>query len=364
MKIEGNICSEMRGSIYSGTKGSTYFGERGSITIGTRGSISSAIPANGLAGPDKCCTNGFCTNLVIGQAPIAGNSYLWVGNTNCLNNTTTSQPTFNTNLCNPAEFFPHMKVLQVTTGTCSSYDTVWIYSSNPIYNSVTLDSTSTLCDMFLTVNGSNFNKVQWQWTIPGTSTTKTVFGTKITFPRYTSNVQVTVTLINPCGNVANTITVPKRRGFNNFNNLVLIFPNALNTNSPISKNRKLLIFEFGLSEGASNAYMGAHSAKIDFMNSHGEINLGKNWYSPTGFNNGDIYWDGKLSGQNIPQGVYHWMITLENCEFEAESFKYRAAAWQQVNYKRYFFGLIQTQQFRIIEWTADAEMWHEVTVLH
>lgn len=45
MKIEGNICSEMRGSIYSGTKGSTYFGERGSITIGTRGSISSAIPA-------------------------------------------------------------------------------------------------------------------------------------------------------------------------------------------------------------------------------------------------------------------------------------------------------------------------------
>ncbi len=279
--------------------------------------ISISCPQKGAAGADKCCTNGVC-NIQIGKPNVSGSTYLWQPN-NCLSSSSVSNPYFNSSNCNLTFTYPVRYVLQITDQFgCTGYDTMYIYSQPPTITSITVDSSQNLCDLFLTVSGSNYTSTKWQWMQPQPAINLTANGETILFPRYNTGRVVTATLTNACGATSNQISLNARKTYQSLTGLRLIFPNALNMNSPVPENRLLRIYEYGVNTGVANSYFGATDAKLEVLINWGQvIEVWK--YSNQHFNNGQLTWDGYLNWDTNPhsdalfQGEWDWRISFKNC---------------------------------------------------
>lgn len=327
IKSTGFTCGKFRIKLAGNNECSSWTEKVKIITI--------VCPANDLAGPEKCCPNSSC-NILLGKTAIPGVTYEWLPN-NCLFYTNTiARPSFIPNMCGYINY-PVMYVLKVTDqNNCFSYDTTYIYNSVPNIQSIIQDS-SNGCDLNLHFLGQNFASVEWSWKAPGSNFTIKETGKSITFPSYTEDVIVTFKLKNACGTVFQNFTVKKRSSKSSYNNLKLIFPSIMNLNSTVEENRLLRITEFGFNFGTPNAYWGATDAKLEILNSNGGIV--KVWeYNNTSFDNGQLYWDGKVNGVNLPQGVYQWRISLKNtCN---NKWNYNFMVWRNYEcrkYKRYWF---------------------------
>jgi hypothetical protein len=174
---------------------------------------------------------------------------------------------------------------------------------------------------------------------------------------------VLVRLTNACGSVDSTFTVYKRRLYLNLKNLQIIHPNVLNINSPIDKNRKLTIYEWGVNEGSSLAYYGATDAKLDILNRWGGIH--KAWeYTNQTFINGQLQWNGYIDGKAYPQESLHWRLSLKNCrnrnwEDNFDSYKdyvcheykwkWNGSGWSKVCVRgTYAFEKLQWHPFQVL----------------
>lgn len=91
---------------------------------------------------------------------------------------------------------------------------------------------------------------------------------------------------------------------------------AMNLNSAYAINRKITIYDGTKDFGDPLAY-NATAYKLLIFNRWGELIRTVEDCNPSGFNNGDIFWDGKVdNGNYVPTGVYVSQLYLKNCSHE------------------------------------------------
>jgi hypothetical protein len=99
----------------------------------------------------------------------------------------------------------------------------------------------------------------------------------------------------------------------------LIFPNSFTPNGDGS-NDIFKIFQFGIAAGDRPAYNATGYRLSVFDGFGGEHVVAEHENEGCqSLYNGQIQWDGSISGNIVQEGVYTWLLTLKNCEHDWSS---------------------------------------------
>ena len=267
-------------------------------------------PALGKAGIDKCCPSGVC-NIQIGTSNVAGNTYQWAP-TNCLSNSTISNPFFNTSICTGSITFPLTYSLTVTDAySCIHQDEVVIYNTAPTLTAILQSGSG--CERFLSFVGSNYANITWSWTDPNTWEIITEKNAVLQVPNYGSDVTFYLALSNPCGTVNSSVTITGTQNLKSLKTLKIGGTEAVVSRVPIFG-----IQDMDLPFGAPNAYAEATDIILEIWDSYGGIWIVYEHHGST-VTNGSIQWNCKLTTPwnstptYIPNGEYTWRLSLKNC---------------------------------------------------
>ncbi|HVG08752.1 MAG TPA: gliding motility-associated C-terminal domain-containing protein [Thermoanaerobaculia bacterium] len=208
--------------------------------------------------------------------------------------------------------------LQVTDrfSGCSSTDdvTVNVFCKQPQVSLAVGPTSCCSASRTITANVTDASSVHW---LPGGETTNQITVAPTSTTTYTAIAK------NSCFSSSASVTVqPKVPLTGKFP--TLIHPASFTPNGD-GKNEVFTIYHFGVAEGHAPAYnatryeLNVFSRNETFVVAKGE--------SCDGFPNGAIQWDGRINGRVVPEGVYSWMLFLENCDQASWTQKHRKARY-------------------------------------
>ena len=243
------------------------------------------------AGPDRCC-NGPTGAVQLGAAPSPGVTSQWSPSAG-LTNATVSNPLFlpYAGFTQPATY----TVTNTDAAGCQASDSMQLFCGRP---TVSLSCGGEVCRPALTARPVNAQNLTWS--------------TGATTPEITvnSNGSYAAAVANACGSTDLATTVDSI-AVGDFPTLIL--PSAFTPNGD-GNNDVFKIFHLGKAEGEKPAYNATGYALYVFDRWGGEHLVAREELQGCqSLWNGQIGWDGNLSGSPQPSGVYSWRLELKNC---------------------------------------------------